>query len=105
MKGIAWKKLAAATLLLTFFIGQAIVYTHSHEPAISHTAADNQTKKQYTDDLRCPICHQSANPLFLFHFEHITQPLPVAEVEFTLPTPANANIRPLISINRGPPAC
>ena len=101
---MAWNKWVASILLLTFLVGQAIAVTHSHTFG-SSSKTDSTASKQYVDNLRCPICHQGTQPLFLFHFHHTIQVLPVVETEFNLFIPTEKTVRLPRTGNRAPPLC
>ena len=105
VKEVTWHHIIAVLLLLIFVTGQVVGYTHTHheeKTSLSHRSS----QKQQGDDIKCPICQQAANPLFLFHFDYTVRPLlPVVQYEYALFVPADEIVRVLISGNRGPPIC
>jgi hypothetical protein len=104
VRGISLNKLAAFTLLMTFLIGQFIVYTHSHKPA-ALSIVDCSPKKHHADHPKCSICDQNSHPQLLFHFSQSEFSLPEREIEFGLFVPGDQMVRALLSGNRGPPNC
>ncbi|WP_312188868.1 hypothetical protein [Sphingobacterium sp.] len=103
MSVISLNKLAALTLLMTFLIGQFIVYTHAHPTSVIHVV-DSSTKKHHADHPKCSICDQSTHPQMLFHFKQSAFILPEIQIEFGLFVPGDQMVRSLLSGNRGPPA-
>jgi len=104
VRGISLNKLAAFTLLLTFLIGQFIVYTHSHEHA-HLSVVDTCTKKQHADHPKCSICDQNAHTQLLFHFDQTEFLLPERTLTFGLFLIVDQKAEVLLSGNRGPPIC
>ncbi|MGJ1305720.1 MULTISPECIES: hypothetical protein [Sphingobacterium] len=102
MKGISLNKFAALMLLLTFLIGQFIVYTHAHTQT-TLSIVDSPAKKHHTDHPKCSICDQNSHPQILFHFTLHELILPTQQVEFGLFITGDQIIRSLLSGNRGPP--
>jgi len=104
VRDISLNKLAALTLLMTFLIGQFIVYTHSHEsPVLS--IVDCSPKKHHADHPKCSICDQSSHPQLLFRFSQSEISLPEREIAFGFFVPSDQMISALLSGNRGPPIC
>ncbi|WP_158655823.1 hypothetical protein [Sphingobacterium sp. HMA12] len=104
MRGIPLNKLAAFTLLMTFLIGQFIVYTHPHKPA-ALSIVDCNSKKHHADHPKCSICDQNSHPQILFSFNQSEFLLPEREIVFGLFVPGDQMVRALLSGNRGPPMC
>jgi len=104
VRDISLNKLAALTLLMTFLIGQFIVYTHSHESA-ALSIVDCSPKKHHADHPKCSICDQNSHPQLLFHFSQSEILLPEQEIAFGFVVPSDQMISALLSGNRGPPLC
>lgn len=104
VRGIPLNKLAAFMLLMTFLIGQFIVYTHSHKPPVL-SIVDCNSKKHHADHPKCSICDQNSHPQLLFSFIQSEFLLPEREIVFGLFVPGDQMVRALLSGNRGPPMC
>ncbi len=102
VKGISLNKLAALVLLMTFLIGQFIVYTHAH-PQTALSIVDSPAKKHHADHPKCSICDQNSHPQIVFHFTLDEIILPARQIEFGLFITGDQTIRALLSGNRGPP--
>jgi len=105
LRNQAAKILASMMLLLTFIIGQVIVFEHSHN-AYHHSAKhfSSQTNKSTITEVNCPICAQHGKVQLIlqqvsFHFWAVINPYtPIAY------TVIYQSIKLLLSGNRGPPA-
>ncbi len=102
MKDISLNKFAALMLLMTFLIGQFIVYTHAH-PQTALSIVDSPAKKHHADHPKCSICDQNSHPQIVFNFTLRELILPTQQVEFGLFITGDQIIRSLLSGNRGPP--
>lgn len=102
VKDISLNKFAAFVLLMTFLIGQFIVYSHEHPQAALHIV-DSPAKKHQADHPKCAICDQNSHPQLVFNFTQGEFILPVKIVEFGLFIIGDQIVRSLISGNRGPP--
>ena len=104
VKSTSLNKLAALVLLMTFLIGQFIVYTHAH-PQTALSIVDSPAKKHHADHPKCSICDQNSHPQIVFHFTLPELILPARQFEFGLFIAGDQTIRALLSGNRGPPIC
>ncbi|QJD94833.1 hypothetical protein HH214_02535 [Mucilaginibacter robiniae] len=106
MKKRTAKIAASWMLLLTFLVGQAIVFGHTHVlKKADYTTSTKKNRAGATTDDQCQICHQSSHaPLFLqtFHFHFWTISSSYAYLTYT---PVYEGVKLLLSGNRGPPQC
>jgi hypothetical protein len=86
------EQISSVTLLMTFLIGQFIVYTHSHKPAVL-SIVDCNSKKHHADHPKCSICDQNSHPQLLFSFNQSEFLLPEREIVFGLFVPGDQMVR------------
>jgi hypothetical protein len=97
------KILASLMLLMTFVIGQVIVYGHNHKAEQSISGYAKKGSK--TTENKCPVCVQHGHvQLFLqtHHFFFFKEAGSYHEVTYVA---TYQSIKLLLSGNRGPPAC
>jgi hypothetical protein len=98
-------KISSLLLLLTFIVGQVIIFAHTHSfdrQTVKHYAAQKDKSKVSEDN--CPICVQHGNVQLLlqqqlFNFWALSSSY--TPVAFTA---IYQSIQLLLSGNRGPPA-
>ncbi|WP_345955383.1 hypothetical protein [Mucilaginibacter sp. PAMB04168] len=104
MKNRSAKILTSLLFLLTFVIGQVIVFAHTHKADTQHTKHYSSQQKSKIVEDNCPICVQHGHlQLFLqqydFHFWSFSSAYkPVTHAVIY------QSIKLLLSGNRGPPA-
>jgi hypothetical protein len=105
LKNSSAKILASLMMLLTFVIGQVIVFAHSHQNNAPHTKHYAQNAKAKTVDDNCLICAQHGQAqLFWQQPQQIFFWSVSTFYEYVNPAAIYHSVKLLLSGNRGPPA-
>jgi hypothetical protein len=98
------KILASFILLLTFVIGQVIVFAHNHNAEAASINYAVKKHKASAIDAKCQICSQSGHVQLLLQTHQLFFYTTSQSHQFVVYTAVYQSIKLLLSGNRGPPA-